>query len=277
MTRAIPASSARSGEDTGARDDEQDTVLWPVVRAVWLRELLLFRRYWPAVTFGSLVEPLIYIGGFSLGFRRLIGTATGQPYPQFLSTGMVATAILFSSVFTGMFETYNRRRYQKVYDAVLSRPVNVWELVSAEASWIAAKSAVYGSAPLLVAFAAGLPLRAGLLLVPPIALLTGLGFALCGMWVSCLVPAADWLRLIASGFLTPLVMAAGVFFPLTGLPGWARTAALANPLYHCTELVRHLSFDALHPGDAGHAAFLAVFCAVAWCLAVSTMRRRLLD
>ncbi|MCH0567084.1 MULTISPECIES: ABC transporter permease [unclassified Streptomyces] len=258
-------------------DGEQDSLLWPVVRAVWLRELLLFRRYWPAVTFGSLVEPLIYIAGFGLGFRQLIGSATGQPYLQFLSTGMIATAVLFSSVFTGMFETYNRRQGQKVYDAILSRPVDVWELVSAESSWIAAKSGVYGSAPLFVALTVGLPLRPQLLLVPPVALLAGLGFALCGMWVSCIVPAIDWLRLIASGVLTPLVMAAGVFFPLDGLPGWARAAALVNPMYHCTELVRHCSFGTLHTSDAGHATFLLVLCAVAWRLAVRAMRRRLLD
>lgn len=152
--------------------------------------------------------------------------------------------------------------------------MDVWELVSAEASWIAVKSGVYGSAPLLVAIAVGLPVRPELLLVPPVALLAGSGFALCGMWVSCLVPAADWLRLIASGVLTPLVMAAGVFFPLTG---WARTGALVNPMYHCTELVRHCAFGTLGAGDACHATVLLVFAAVAWRLAVRAMHWRLVD
>lgn len=60
--------------------------------------------------------------------------------------------------------------------------------------------------------------------------MSGLAFALGGMWVSTLVPAIGWLRLVVSGVLTPLVMAAGVFFPLSGLSGWLRIVAALNPI-----------------------------------------------
>ncbi|WP_405690176.1 ABC transporter permease [Streptomyces sp. NBC_00057] len=251
--------------------------LWPTLRAVWLRELLLFRRYWPAITFGSLVEPLVYMAGFGLGFSRLVDSADGRPYVQFLGVGMVVTSVLFASAFAGMFESFNRRCYQHLYDAVLSRPVDVWELVTAEASWIAVKSSLYSSVPLLVTLTVGLPAGPGLLLVPLVSLLSGLAFALCGMWVSTLVPAIDWLRLVVSGVLTPLVMAAGVFFPLEGLPGWVHTIAGINPIYHCMQLVRNAAFGTLDSGDWLHALVLVVFTAATWFLAVKGMRRRLLD
>ncbi|GAA0279930.1 ABC transporter permease [Streptomyces polychromogenes] len=251
--------------------------LLPALSAVWHRELLLFRRYWPATTFGSLVEPLIYMAGFGLGFGALIDEVEGHSYLEFIGTGMVVTSVLFSSAFAGMFESYNRRRYQRIYDSILSQPVDVGELVTAEASWIAAKSAVYGCAPLAVTLAVGLPWTPQLLLVPLIALLAGFAFGTFGMWVSCLVPAMDWLRLVVSGVLTPLVMAAGVFFPLGSLPGWAAAASLANPIQHCAELVRHAAFGTLAAADLGHTAALLVFGGASWILAVRGMNRRLID
>lgn len=278
MTRAAPVRPAET--PTSAFEDEGGAatpVLLPTMRAVWVRELLLFRRYWPAITFGSLIEPLVYMAGFGLGFGTLVDSAEGRPYPQFVGVGMVVTSVLFASAFAGMFETYNRRCYQHLYDAVLSRPVDVWELVIAEASWIAVKSSVYSSVPLLVTLAVGLPASATLLLVPVLTLVSGLAFALCGMWVSTLVPAIDWLRLVVSGVLTPLVMAAGVFFPLDGLPGWVRAVAAANPIYHCMQLVRHAAFGVLDAGDWLHALALAVFTVAAWLLAVRGMSRRLFD
>ncbi|MFD3698365.1 ABC transporter permease [Streptomyces sp. NPDC058646] len=251
--------------------------LFPALSAVWHRELLLFRRYWLATTFGSLVEPLIYMAGFGLGFGALIDAVDGHSYLEFIGTGMVVTSVLFSSAFAGMFESYNRRRYQRIYDSILSQPVSVSELVTAEASWIAVKSAVYGTAPLLVTLAIGLDWTPQLLLVPLISLLAGFAFGVFGMWVSCLVPAMDWLRLVVSGVLTPLVMAAGVFFPLGSLPGWVSVAGLANPIQHCAELVRHASFGTLGLADLGHTAALLVFGAASWLLAVRGMNRRLID
>lgn len=183
----------------------------------------------------------------------------------------------FSSAFAGMFETFNRRCHQHLYDTVLSRPVEVWELVTAEASWIAVKSSVYSSVPLLVTLAIGLPLTPALLLVPVVTLVSGLAFALCGMWISTQVPAIDWLRLVVSGVLTPLVMAAGVFFPLGGLPGWINVVAILNPIYHCMQLVRHAAFGVLGSGDWLHALVLAGFTAATWFLAVRGMSRRLFD
>ncbi|UJV38547.1 ABC transporter [Streptomyces sp. AMCC400023] len=277
MTRAAPTGFVETPMRKRTEGDTPVPPLLPTLRAVWLRELLLFRRYWPATTFGSLVEPMVYLAGFGLGFSRLVDSAEGQPYARFLGTGMIVTSVLFSSAFAGMFETFNRRRYQRLYDAVLSRPVDVWEIVTAEASWIAVKSSVYSSVPLAVTLALGLPPGPGLLLVPLITLLSGLAFAQCGMWISTLVPAIDWLRLVVSGVLTPLVMGAGVFFPLGGLPEWVQTLAAVNPIYHSMQLVRHSAFGTLGAGDWLHALFLIGFTGAMWFLAVRGMRRRLID
>ena len=247
------------------------------VRGVWKHETTLFRRYWPSTTFSSVVEPTIYLLAFGAGFGALIGTLAGYRYIDFLGTGVVATAVLFTSAFPGMFQTFVRRRFQHAYDALLAAPVDVHELVLAEASWIAAKAGVYGCAPMVVAMFFGLDPSAGMLLVPLVAALTGFGFALFGIWVSAVVPSIDSFNYIISAVLTPLFLVAGTFFPIDRLPDWAGTVAQLNPLYHCVELVRHAVFGLRPLTDLGHVAALVVFAALMATLAVTWMRKRLID
>jgi len=243
---------------------------------VWTHELVLFKRYWASTTFSSVVEPTIYLLAFGFGLGSLVSEVAGIPYIDFVGTGVVATAVLFTSAFAGMFQTFIRRTYQKTYDAVLATPVDVHEIVMAEASWIAAKAGVYGCAPLLVAMAFGLDPSLGMLLVPFIGFVTGLGFALFGIWVAAVVPSIDSFNYIISAVLTPLFLVAGTFFPLDNLPGWARALAQVNPLYHCVELVRHAAFGLEPAADLWHLAALLVFAGLMGVLAVRWMRRRLI-
>ncbi|GAA0356446.1 ABC transporter permease [Actinoallomurus spadix] len=250
---------------------------WAPVRGVWRHELALFRRYWTSSSFASTVEPTFYLLAFGFGFGSLLGHVAGYRYVDFVGTGVVATAALFTSVFPGMFNTYIRRVYQHSYEAVLAAPVDVHELVAGEASWIAVKSGLFSCVPLLVAMAFGLHPAVGMLAVPIVTILTASGFALFGIWASTVVPSINSFDYVITGVLTPLFLVAGTFFPISGLPGWARTAAHVNPLYHCVELVRHAVFG-LHPlADLGHLGALALFAAVMAFLAIRGMRRRLID
>jgi lipooligosaccharide transport system permease protein len=244
---------------------------------VLFHDLAMFRRYWGSTTFSAVVEPTIYLLAFGVGFGSLVPVVAGYDYIDFLGTGVVATAVLFSSAFAGMFQTFIRRKFQHSYDAVLAAPVDVHELVTGEALWIATKSGVYGCAPLLVAVGFGLDLSPGMLLVPFIGFVTGLGFGLFGIWVSAVVPAIDAMNYVISAVLTPLFLVAGTFFPVDTLPGWARAVSTVNPLYHCVELVRHAVFGLRPLTDLGHAAALLVFAALMWFLAVRWMRKRLID
>ena len=115
----------------------------------------------------------------------------GYDYVDFIGTGIVAPAVLFSSAFPGMFATFVKRKFQRTYDAVLAAPVDTEELVTAEALWVGLKADVYGTVPMLVAVTFGLAPSLGMLLVPFIGILTGIGFALFGTWVSGVVPSID--------------------------------------------------------------------------------------
>ena len=242
---------------------------------VWNREWTLFRRFWASTTFSSVVQPTIYLLAFGLGVGTLVTAVDGIPYVQYVGTGTVATAVLFASAFPGMFNTYVKRVFQRSYDAMLAAPVTVEELVTAEGTWIAAKAGAYGTVPLVVTFFFGLTPAWGMLAVPFIGFLTGLGFAFFGMWTSSVVKTIDSFTYVTSAVLTPLFLVAGTFFPITNLPQWAQVLAQLNPLYHCVQLVRDACFGWRWPEDLGHLLFLLAFAGLMWALAVRGLRGKL--
>lgn len=243
---------------------------------VLTHDITIYRRYWVSTTFSAIVEPTVYLLAFGFGFGSLVAVVGGYPYIEFVGTGVVATAVLFTSAFAGMFQTFIRRVYQKTYDAMLAAPVDSHELVTGEALWIGCKAGAYGCAPLLVAIAFGLPPAPTMVLVPLIAFLTGVGFGLFGIWVSAIVPGIDSFNYIISAVLTPLFLVAGTFFPLSQLPEWIRHLSQLNPLYHCVELVRHSAFGLQPLTDLWHTTYLIAFAAAMWLLATRAMHHKLI-
>ncbi len=244
---------------------------------VMSRDVAIFGRYWKATTFSSIVQPTIYLLAFGLGFEKFAPHLLHGGYVPYVATGVVATAVLFSSAFPGMFNTFVRWQFQRTYDAVLAAPVDVEELITAEMLWVSLRAGVYGVAPLLVGFAFGLTPEPGMLLVPLIGFVTGFGFVGFGVTVAAIAKTIDNFNYITSAVLTPMFLVAGTFFPVSSLPVGVRQIAQVNPLYHCVELVRDASFGDLGPADLGHAAVLIAFALIMWRLAISQLGRRLID
>jgi lipooligosaccharide transport system permease protein len=249
----------------------------PALQGVLVREVINFSSFWRSTTFSSTVEPTIYLLAFGFGFGSLVSTVGGLDYVQFVGTGTVATAVLFSSVFPAMFGTFVKREFQRTYDAILAAPVDAEELATAEALWIAARAGVYGCTPMLVAIVFGLNPTWGMLLVPFINFLTGFGWASAGILIAALMKSIDNFNYVTSTLITPMFLVAGTFFPIDRLPEWAQVLAWFNPLYHCVQLVRGAAFGFDGWVSLAHAGILVAFGLLMWRLAVWRMERRLVS
>jgi lipooligosaccharide transport system permease protein len=249
----------------------------PALTGVLVREVVNFSSYWRASTFSSTVEPTIYLLAFGFGFGSLVSRAGGYPYVQFVGTGTVATAVLFSAAFPAMFGTFVKYKYQRTYDAILAAPVDTEELVTGEAIWIATRAGVYGCVPMIVAIFFGLNLSWGMLLVPFIGWLAGLGWANFGIMVAGFASSFENFNYIVSAVLTPLFLVAGTFFPLSTLPRWAQILGEINPLHQCVQLVRDAVFLNLSWVDLLRAGYLVLFALVLWRIAIHAMERKLID
>ncbi len=247
------------------------------VAGVLVREIMNFKTFWRSSTFSAIVQPIVYLLAFGFGFGTLVDKVGGVDYIEYVGVGTVATAILFSSVFSGIFGTLVKWKYQRTYDALLAAPVSVEEIVLAESLWIGVRSGIYGCAPIIVAFFFGLDPGWGMLTIPFIGIVTGFGFAAAGILIAALVETFDNTSYVQSLLITPMFLLAGTFFPLDQLPDWAIYASQLNPLYHCVELVQAATFEGFAVEELGHAAALLAFATVMWPLATVRMRRRLID
>ena len=247
------------------------------IGGVMSREVANFRTFWKATTFSSVLEPVIYLLAFGLGLgATIVDRVDGLEYVEFVGTGMVATAVIFSSAFPAMFGTFVKERFQRTYDAILAAPVDVEELVTAEMLWIALRAGFYGCFPLIVAMLFGLDPAWGMLLVPFFCFITALAFAAFGIAVAASVPKIDSFNYVTTLVITPLFLVAGTFFPIDQLPDGFQAAAQLNPLYHLVELVRAAAFG-FEWTDLIRVAVLIGFAVALWRVAVSRMTKRLID
>ncbi len=247
------------------------------IGGVLVREIINFSSYWRSTTFSSTVEPTIYLLAFGFGFGSLVSVVGGYNYIDFVATGTVATAVLFSSIFPAMFGTFIKYKFQGTYNAILAAPVDTEELVTGEALWLALRASVYGCAPLLVGIVFGLQPSWGMLAVPLINFVAGYGWACTGVAIAGWLKGIDNFNYVTSAVITPLFLVAGTFFPLTGLPGWVQALAQFNPLFHCVQLVRGAVFGWQGWTDVWHFSFLILFGFLMWRVAIAAMERKLID
>jgi lipooligosaccharide transport system permease protein len=168
-------------------------------------------------------------------------------------------------------------KFQRTYDAILAAPVDTEELVTAEALWIATRAGVYGCVPMIVSMFFGLDPSWGMLAVPFIGWLSGLGWACFGIAVAGFAKTIENFSYIVSAVLTPLFLLAGSFFPLDNFPDAVRALAQLNPLHQTVVLVRNAVFGFEGWTDLARAGYLALFALVIWRIAISAMERKLID
>ncbi|MCW2974257.1 MAG: transporter [Thermoleophilia bacterium] len=249
----------------------------PALMGVLMRELINYSSFWRSSAFSSIMEPVIYLLAFGFGIGALVDEVDGFRYLDFIATGTVGMSVMYSSAFPSMFSTFVKYKFQRTYDAILAAPVDTEEVVTAEALWIGVRAGVYGCAPVIVATFFGLDPSWGMFALPAICFISGLGWSLFGISIAATLNSIDNFSYVMTGVLTPIMLTAGTFFPLSQLPDWAQALAQANPLFHCVELVRGAVFGWHGMIDLWHVGFLVAWSLVLWRIAIRQMTRRLVD
>ncbi len=116
----------------------------------------------------------------------------------------------------------------------------------------------------------------GALLCIPLAFLGGLAFAAIGMFFTGVIPSIDMFNLPIFLFITPMFLFSGTFFPLSGIPDWARMITLVFPLFHLVELTRYFCIGAMESNMIFNLSYLVAFTLIFGYLALLTMKRRLI-
>ncbi len=193
---------------------------------------------------GNFGEPLLYLLALGYGLGVFVGEIEGMTYLAFLSSGMVASSAMMTASFEGTYSAYSRMATQRTWDAMLTAPLNIFDVVLGEAIWAATKSLVNSVAILIVATALGaVVLKWQLLWVLPVVLLTGLCFAAIALIITAFARSYDFFLYHSTLAITPMMLLSGVYFPLDSMPVAIQWVARLLPLAHSVELIRPLVTD----------------------------------
>jgi lipooligosaccharide transport system permease protein len=256
-----------------------DVFSWRFLR-VWNRNLITYRKIWKINFITPLLEPLLYILAFGLGFSGLIGDVPYAGYKlgytHFIAPALIATAVMYNAFFETTYASFVRMYYQKTFDGMLATPLSLEEIMLAEIVWSATKAAAASAVMLAVLSLAGyVKLPLGLLIIPT-AFLGGLAFGAIGLFFTGLTPSIEMFNLPIFLFITPMFLFSGTFFPISNLPSWAQPFALFLPMHHLVELNRLFSLGFHETGIVISLVYLSVFSVVFTFLALVVMRRRLI-
>jgi lipooligosaccharide transport system permease protein len=242
---------------------------------MWKRDALLYKRSWKRNVLPNFFEPLLYLLSIGLGLGVYVSNQIlGVAYADYIAPGLAAAAAMNGAVFETTFNVFVKLRFAKLYDAVITTPLEPEDVAAGELLWAVTRSVIYGTAFLIVMTALGYVHYWAVILAPAAAALVGLSFGLIGLIFTSLTPTIDLFSYFFTLFITPLFLFSGIFFPVSRL-GSAAFVAWFSPLYHGAELMRGLILTGDLGWAAAHALWLILFSALVLPPAINLMRRRL--
>jgi lipooligosaccharide transport system permease protein len=228
--------------------------------------------------FPAFLEPLIFLAGVGLGLGKYIPAMMGgMRYVEYLGTGIVVSAAMWTAAFECSFGTFIRLEFEKIYDGMLAAPLTVNNLITGEIIWSGVKGAFYSSAVLVVLLAFGIGHLRYVFFVPIVGFVTGVMFAALSLYVTSFVKNINHFNFYITGFISPILFLSDIVFPISDLPRWLRPLAELVPLTHPVRLTRAacaMRFDSLLLFDV---LYIVFFIILFGSLAINRLEKRLID
>jgi lipooligosaccharide transport system permease protein len=262
---------------------------------VWRRDLDVYLKTWKVNLVPPLVEPILYLLAMGFGLGGLVSTVNDAPYLSggpvtylvWIAPAIVSISVLNSAFFETTYGSFVRMTYQKTFDAIVSTPLSLEEVIIGDMAWGAVKGLIYGGIVLGVTAVIGLtgvPVFAQdaniflLLLVLPFSLLFGLLSSALGMCCTALAPNIDSFNYATFLLITPMFLVTGTFFPMGILPQPLQIFVLAIfPLSHATIVTRELMLNRINVIQLlVSLSWMGLATIILFVLAVIAMNRKLI-
>ncbi len=208
---------------------------------MWQRNADVFVKLWRSEAPGSLFEPLVILLSLGIGLGAYVGLVGGQRYIDFIAPGIIAGYAMFSSTFECTYGSFIRMEFQKTYDAIISTPLSVEDVITGEIFWGATRSMLTGAVILGVATAFQLIHSPWALLIPFLAFFEGFMFSCISLAYTAVVPSINTFNYFFTLFVTPMFYFSGAFFPLSSFPQIIQTFSWVVPLTPAVYIARGLN------------------------------------
>lgn len=240
---------------------------WSVIEGRWT----WYRRNWRATVVSSLLQPVLLLVAFGVGFGSLIGTSGraaqatgGVPYLMYLAPALLAVGAVQTATLESTYPVFSAFKWGRIYEGVVATPITPGQLAGGQLTWIALRLTLSGVAYLLVITLFGAVRWPGVLVALVFAVLCGMAFsAPLVAFAAAQEREGDVFSAVFRFVVLPMTLFSGTFFPISQLPRVVQPLAWISPLWHGTELARGAALGTLHllPA-AGHVTYLAVLLVI---------------
>lgn len=243
---------------------------------MWQRNATVGRKTLVTTLGPRFVEAIAYLAVMGLGLGTYLREVQGIDYIDFIAPGVAAATVMFGAIIETTYNSFVRIHIRRVYEAVVTTPLSVRDVVVGEYLWASTRAVAYGITFLVVMAVFGLIASPAALLVPLVFVLGALTFSALGMTYTAFVSNIEHFNIFYTGVLTPMFLFGGVFFPFDDLPTWAQVVGWCLPLSHLVEATRTLVLGDLSWMLLAHLGALLGLLAILFPIPLARLSRSLL-
>ena len=207
-----------------------------VIYILWLRQLKRFFRSKARIV-GSIGQPLLFLVALGFGMGSVFAKAGEGNYILFLSPGVIAMTILFSSIFTGV-DVILDRQFGFLKEALVA-PVSRFKIIIGRTLGGATTATLQGLIVFIIAIPLGFHPNWVML---PIAILfmflIALFFTALGTSIGSLLKDMQAFQLIMNFLVMPIFFLSGALFPIDESSKIFKYILTVNPLAYGVDGIR---------------------------------------
>lgn len=218
-----------------------NTEEFQAIYVMWLRQMKRFIRSRSRLI-STIVQPLFFLVILGSGLRSAVMPGMmGDDYLAFLAPGIIAMAILFSSMFTGVSVLWDKQF--GFLQEVLVAPVSRFSIIIGRTLGGATTALIQGFIILFIAYILGIPIAgiSGLLLTIAFMILlafTAVGF---GLVLASKMENFQGFQIVMNLIIMPLLFISSAFFPIASnpdIPNIIAKLSFFNPLFYVVDGLR---------------------------------------
>src|SRR5438067_786609 len=205
---------------------------------IWYRDVIRFGRDRVRML-AALGQPMLYLFVFGTGLAPAMSTATGGAldFRQFMFPGILAMAVLFTSMFSAISIVWDREF--GFLKEVMVAPVSRTAVALGKVAGGATVAMFQGVVALLLAPVVGVKLS-----IEQIAAIVGLMLLLAtvmtsfGILIAARQKSMEGFQMMMNFLLMAMFFLSGAFFPLRGVPLWMAWLSTIDPVTYGVDSLR---------------------------------------
>lgn len=243
---------------------------------VWQRNFLYFKKNIGTSFFWIIFEPVVYLSAIGFGLGSFVNQMNGVSYIEFFFPALLSTTAMMVSFFEGTYGNFTKLTHQKTYTTIMLTKVGPDDIVIGELLWSASKAFIGVCGVIFIASFFGLVDSFRIIVALPVLFLIAWLFSCLAMIMTSLAVNYDSFIYATSGFIMPMSLLSGTYFPIDQLPGFVRFLSYLSPLTHGVSAVRAIIKGEYNQWIFLHIFILAILGYIAMQFAIHRIKNKIL-